>query len=154
MTKPASTTIARAKSTLINPKKPSSVATALEIAPMHAISTAHARNRVTGPASSSENTMPSGVRMSSVLVLPWRIGSMASVECRVPFRLQSPLAAGPGEEQREQAEFDGAKTDLGPVRDDRFVILGEERLDKPGPHQQNAHAKYQRHQIAREVPQP
>src|SRR5204863_3690795 len=116
--------------------------------------TAQARNRVTGPASSSENTMPSGVRMSSVLVLPWRIESVSSVESRLPFRVRIPLGAGSGEEQREQAELDRAKTDLGPVRDDRFVILREARLDKPGPHQQNAHAKYQRHQIAREVPQP
>src|SRR5438105_4089386 len=45
--------------------KPRSMSTAT----MQTRSTNHAKNRVTGPASNCENTMPSGVRIWSVLVL-------------------------------------------------------------------------------------
>src|SRR5207247_10431780 len=67
---------------------------------------------------------------------------------RVKLRLLSRLASRLREEQGQQTQFDRAETDFDPVRNERFVILGEKRFHKTGPDQHDAHAKNQRHQIA------
>src|SRR5262245_36080203 len=97
-------------------------------------STTHARNRVTGPASSSEKTIPSGVRMTRVLV----------------FTLRSSLR----EKQRQQHEFDAAEPDFHGVGDHRLVVLRQKRFNDTGPNEQYRDSEDQRDQITRNSAQP
>ena len=88
---------------------------------MHNRSMNHARNRVTGPASSCENTIPSGVRMESVLafMIEFRVpssGFRRSAE-RSGFSNSEPGTRNSelscprfGEEQREQNQFNQAES--------------------------------------------
>src|SRR5262245_10357937 len=119
--------MAWAKSKLISPRILLAAPTSRHIAEMQARSTTQARKRVTGPASSSEKAIPSGVRMSKVLVLPLRMEWLRQFRAFCP-RLR--------EEQGQHHQLDEAEGDFAPVGDDRLVILREECLHEAGPHQQ------------------
>src|SRR4051812_39881280 len=82
-------------------------------------SISQAIKRVTGPASNCEKTIPSGVLTSKALVLV-----MGSEFCVRRF----PIGSGPAEEEDEQHQFDDAKTNFDPIRNNRLVILREKRF--------------------------
>src|SRR5580765_5604890 len=98
--------------------------------PTQRTSTIQAANRVTGPASSWEKTMPSGVAISKVFVFEWsrRARKLSSL------RLTS-MRSGSAQEKDEQNEFHYAKTNFHPIRNDRLVVLREKRFDEASPYQ-------------------
>src|SRR5947208_12328514 len=115
---------ARAKSILMMPRTPVMLPRIELAVMMHARSISHARNRLIGPASNCANRMPSGVRISSVLVFG------------VLMRTSSCLC----EKEHQQHQFHRAKCDLRGIWDDRLVILRKKRFDEPGPNQHHSDA--------------
>src|SRR5262249_21497564 len=96
----------------------------LEAAPIAQASITHARKRVIGPASTSANSTPSGVRMTN---RRWAVSGMKRLVVRNTRSHQE-------KEQREK--LDAAKRDFHRIRQHRLVVLREERLDDSGPHEQ------------------
>src|SRR5213594_3894689 len=92
-------------------------------------STAQARKRLIGPASSWEKRIPSGVRMSRVLVL--LIG----------------FTTGAGQKHNQQNELEGAESNFHPIGNHRLMILRKERFNKSRPHQHDGDTPDQRNEV-------
>ena len=111
------------------------VAAVLLAAAITAPSTAHASARVTGVASSYEKTTPSGVSIVSELL---RRRHRASA---------FPLPRPPQRNAVSAISSQMPNPILSPYGNHRPVVLRDERLDDPGPHQHHRRAGHDREQI-------
>src|ERR1039458_8613421 len=118
----------------MNASRDSSFPMRLAATPMAQASMAQARKRVIGPASASENSTPSGVRMTRR-------------RCAALF-----TRASPHQEEEQSEQLDAAEGDLDRVGQHRLMILREERFHDPGPDQQERGARRDGEQVFRNGP--